>query len=118
MPFQGRYLFSASMDVSPDKEQVFNDVYDQEHVPLLLKVPGVISVARFKTEELTMILGGEKRTIVMEGQPKYTALYELESADVLVSEGWAAAVDSGRWPGEVRPFTSNRRHVLTKLVGS
>ena len=83
----------------------------------LLKVPGVISVARFKTEELTMIIGGERKTIVMENQPKYTALYELESADVLVSEGWANAVDAGRWPGEVRPFTSNRRHVLSKLVG-
>ena len=117
MPFQGRYLFSASMDVTPDKEDVFNEVYEKEHVPLLLKVPGVISVARFKTEELTMIIGGEKRTIVMEGQPKYTALYELESADVLVSEGWANAVDAGRWPGEVRPFTSNRRHVLSELVG-
>ena len=117
MPFQGRYLFSASMDVTPDKEGVFNEVYEQEHIPLLLKVPGVISVARFKTEELTMIIGGEKRTIVMENQPKYTALYELESADILVSEGWANAVDAGRWPGEVRPNTSNRRHVLSSLVG-
>ena len=53
----------------------------------------------------------------MEGEPKYSAIYELESADVLVSEDWAKAVDSGRWPGEVRPFTSNRRHVLRKLVG-
>lgn len=117
MPFQGRYLFSASMDVTPDKEDIFNEVYEKEHVPLLLKVPGVISVARFKTEELTMIIGGERRTIVMENQPKYTALYELESAEVLVSEGWANSVDAGRWPGDVRPFTSNRRHVLSKLVG-
>jgi hypothetical protein len=27
----------------------------------------------------------------------------------------AAAVDSGRWPGEVRPYTRNRRHVLKKV---
>ncbi len=106
------YLFTASMDVGVDKEAVFNEVYDSDHVPLLLKVPGVLSVARFKTTELTMILGGERRTIEVEGQPRYTAQYELESADVLLSDDWADAVDAGRWTDEVRPFTTNRRHVL------
>ena len=31
-------------------------------------------------------------------------------------EDWAKAVDAGRWPTEVRPYTHNRRHVLRKLV--
>jgi hypothetical protein len=52
---------------------------------------------------------------VAEGEPKYSAVYELESAEVLTSEAWAKAVDAGRWPGQVRPFTRNRRHVLKKL---
>ena len=117
MPIQSRYLFTAAMDVEPDKEAVFNEVYDTEHVPLLLKVPGVIAVARFKTQELTMVLGGERRTIVVENQPKYSALYELESPDVLVSPAWAKVVDAGRWPGEVRPYTKNRRHVMQQRVG-
>jgi hypothetical protein len=117
MPIQGRYLFTASMDVEPDKEAIFNEVYDTEHVPLLLKVPGVIAVARFKTQELTMVLGGERRTIVVENQPKYSALYELESPDVLVSPAWAKVVDAGRWPGEVRPYTKNRRHVMQQRLG-
>lgn len=112
MPIQSRYLFSAAMDVQPDREAVFNEVYDREHVPLLLTVPGVISVARFKTQELTMILGGERRTIVVENEPRYNALYELESPEVLTSDAWAKAVDQGRWPGEVRPYTTNRRHVM------
>jgi hypothetical protein len=30
----------ASMDVDPDKEAIFNEVYDTEHVPYLFKVPG------------------------------------------------------------------------------
>ena len=116
MPLQSRYLFSASMDVQPDKEDVFNEVYDKEHVPMLIEVPGVISIARFKTQELTMILGGERRTIVIENEPRYSALYEIESPDVLTSDAWAAAVDKGRWADEVRPFTSNRRHVLRQLL--
>jgi hypothetical protein len=32
------------MDVDPDKEALFNEVYDTEHVPNLLKVPGVHAV--------------------------------------------------------------------------
>ena len=106
------YLFAASMDVQSDREALFNEVYETEHVPLLLKVPGVISVARFKKRELTMVIGGERRTIEIEGEPRYTALYELDGPEVLVSDGWAGAVDSGRWPDQVRPYTTNRRHVL------
>jgi len=117
MLFQARYLFGAAMDVEPDKEALFNEVYDTEHVPILKTVPGVIAVARFKTEPLTMIIGGERRTIVVENEPRYSALYELESPEVLTSDAWAGAVDRGRWPGQVRPFTRNRRHVLYRRVG-
>ncbi|MCH7796137.1 MAG: hypothetical protein IH900_13510, partial [Proteobacteria bacterium] len=46
MPIATTYLFIASMDVEPDKEALFNEVYDTEHVPNLLKVPGVLSVTR------------------------------------------------------------------------
>jgi hypothetical protein len=116
MPMPERYLFTAAMDVQPDKEGVFHEVYDEEHIPALLEVPGVISVARFKTEELTMIIGGQRRTIVVENQPAFAALYELASPKVLVSKEWAQAVDRGRWPTGVRPFTSNRRHTLQRRL--
>ena len=115
MPFQTKYVFTASMDVQPDKEDLFNEV-DTEHVPLLQAVPGVISIARFKTQELTMIMGGERRAIVVEDEPKFSAVYEIESPEVLTSDAWADAVDQGRWPGEVRPYTTNRRHVLRRLL--
>ncbi len=118
MPMPSKYLLSVSMDVEPDKERLFNEVYDQEHVPMLLAVPGMISVARFKTHELTMIIGGERKTIVVENEPKYSALYEIESPDVLTSDAWAKAVDQGRWPGQVRPYTKNRRHTLRQRLPS
>lgn len=116
MPLQTRYLFSAAMDVEPAKEALFNDVYDTEHVPNLLKVPGVIAVARFKSGPVTMMLGGERRTIVIENEPRYSALYEVESPDVLVSPAWAKAVEEGRWPGQVRAYTKNRRHVMFERI--
>ena len=116
MPIKAKFLFFASMDVAPEKDALFNEVYDQEHVPMLLKVPGVISVVRLETQPLTLSIGGERQTIVAEGEPKYTAIYEIESPEVLVSDAWAEAVEAGRWPEEVRPYTSNRRHVLRKVT--
>lgn len=115
MPISTKYIFIASMDITPEKEDLFNEVYDREHVPNLLKVPGVLSVTRLKAEPLVMSIGGEEREIVAEGEPAYSAIYEIESPEVLVSPEWAAAVEDGRWPGQVRPFTSNRRHVLRKV---
>ncbi|HTU00731.1 MAG TPA: hypothetical protein VMG58_02905 [Candidatus Sulfotelmatobacter sp.] len=116
MPFESPYLFSAAMDVQPEKEALFNEVYDTEHVPLLLKVPGVVSVTRFRSEPVTLIIGGQQRRIVVENEPRYNAFYEVESPEVLTSAAWAAAVDRGRWPEQVRPFTRNRRHVMFRRM--
>lgn len=116
MPFKTRYIFIASMDVDPDKEAVFNQVYDTEHIPNLLKVPGVISVTRLAAEPLVLAIGGEQKNIVAEGEPRYSAVYEIESPAVLTSAAWSKAVEAGRWPTEVRPYTRNRRHVLRRVL--
>jgi hypothetical protein len=116
MAIQTRYLFTAAMDVEPDKEALFNEVYDTEHVPLILTVPGVISATRFVGRPLTMLLGGERKTMVVEGAPRFHALYELERPDVLLTDAWAKAVEHGRWPAQVRPHTSNRRHMLMEKL--
>jgi len=96
MASKARYIFIASMDVDPEKEDLFNEVYDTEHVPLLLKVPGVLSAKRYKTEPLTVFVRGATQTVVAEGEPLYSAVYEIESPEVLVSDAWAKAVDKGR----------------------
>jgi len=116
MPIQTRYLFSAAMSVQPDKDTLFNEVYDKEHVPALLGVPGVIAVARFKSEPVTMMIGGERKTIVIESEPAYNALYEIENPAVLTSDAWAKAVEAGRWAEHVRPYTTNRRHVIYRRI--
>ena len=116
MPIAGKYLFIVSMDVAKEKEALFNEVYDKEHVPSLLEVPGVVSVARFRRRPLEMFIGGERKKIVIEGEPAYTALYELESPEVLITPAWSAAVERGRWPAQVRPFTSNRRHFMWQRI--
>jgi len=114
MPIKSKYLFVVSMDVDPAKEALFNEVYDTEHVPNLLKVPGVHSAARMVSEPFALNIGGEEKRIAHDG-PRYTAIYEIDGPHVLVSHEWAQASEAGRWPGEVRPHTRNRRHALCKL---
>jgi hypothetical protein len=114
VPIKSKYLFVASMDVDPDKEELFNEVYDTEHVPNLLKVPGVHAVARLQGEPFALSIGGEEKHVASDG-PRYSAVYEIDGPHVLVSPEWAKASEAGRWPGEVRPFTRNRRHALYKI---
>src|SRR5262249_21591033 len=102
----------AAMDVDPDKEAIFNEVYDQEHIPLINKVPGVISTTRLKLDTLRITMGGETRTIDPQGAPRYAAIYELESPDVLTSPAFAKAVDQPRGPPHGRPYPRNRHHPL------
>ena len=116
MNSNARYIFIASMDVAADKEALFNEVYDSEHIPAILKVPGVLAAQRCELAPLSMSIGGELKTIVAEGEPRFSAIYYLESEQVLTSEAWAQAVEAGRWPSEVRPYTYNRRHILRKVI--
>ena len=116
MPKEAKYFFIVSMDVEAKKEDLFNEVYDNEHVPYLYEVPGVVSVTRLEKTHLTMNLGGKRLNIVLEDEPKYTAIYEIAEPEVLVSEAWTEAVERGRWSSEVRPYTTNRRHVLRRVI--
>jgi hypothetical protein len=114
MPIESRYLFIASMDVDADKDATFNEVYDTEHIPNLLRVPGVRSVNRLKGEPFAVSIGGTVNQVAHKG-PVYSAVYELDSPDVLTSAQWASAVEAGRWPTHVRPYTRNRQHALFKV---
>ena len=115
MTINSKYIFVASMDVDPDKEALFNEVYDTEHIPNLLQVPGVHSATRIKGEAFELSIASDKRTIVHEGA-RYSAVYEIDGPHVLVSPEWAKAGEAGRWPTQVRPYTRNRRHALYKVL--
>ena len=56
------------------------------------------------------------KTIDAKGAPRYSAIYELESPDVLTSPAFAKAVDEGRWATHVRPYTRNRQHTLYRVM--
>jgi hypothetical protein len=80
------YIHIAQIDVAPEDEAEFNRLYDEEHVPRLTAVPGVISGRRFKLN------GGARGTI-----PRYLAIYELESPDIPQSKAWEEAAETPNW---------------------
>ena len=117
MPIQTRYVFSVSMDVESQTEALFNEVYDTEHVPLILSVPGVVAASRFKSQPVTMIMGGQRRTIAMENEPRYHALYELARREAFESPPWLA-VRHTAWSDRVRPtFRNTKRTMFRRVAG-
>lgn len=81
-----KYLYVVRLDADPEKEKEFNEWYNQEHIPALLTVPGVISANRFAS---------------LEGTPKYIAIYELDNPNVRSSEAWKKAVEMTPRPKDV-----------------
>lgn len=99
MEKSAKYLYIVRVDVDQEKEKEFNDWYDKEHIPALLKVSGVIGACRYTS---------------LEGTPKYTAIYELENPDVIHSEGWKKAVEMTPRPKEV--VTKNAMRNLCERI--
>jgi hypothetical protein len=66
-------LLLVMMEPPEEMEEEFNEWYDTEHIPEREAVPGILSAQRF---------------VVNEGFPRYLALYDLESIEVLQSESY------------------------------
>jgi hypothetical protein len=96
------YIFWVMMDVEPHREALFNELYDTEHVPLLLKLPGCVNVVRYRTDA--------------PGEPRYLAAYEVERTDLPMSQLWNDTSDIGRWKPEVRPYTHNKRYIVSRRI--
>jgi len=94
----GHHIYSAAMTITVDRDALFNNVYDTEHIPALERVPGVLGVRRYRRLSPT--------------ERFYLAVYEIADPGVPSSAGWLKARDLGRWPTEVRPFTSGLQNGL------
>jgi hypothetical protein len=94
------YVLTGRLDITPDKEREFNDWYNEDHIPALCKVPGVRSAKRYQ---------------VVQGTPKYLAVYQLDNPDVINGEDWAKARDYGR-TSLVKPHLQNVQRNVGKLL--
>ena len=75
MAGKAKYLMIASMDVEPEHEDLFNEVYDKEHIPNLSKVRGVLGISRYKRGTLTMNIGGDLVRAENHRNPQRTRLH-------------------------------------------
>ena len=82
-------LLVASMNVDPDAEAEFNEWYNNEHLPQLAAVPGVLCARRFRSPET-------------RPERKYLSLYHLTNPDVSRSDVWRRAADTD-WTRRMRP---------------
>jgi hypothetical protein len=92
-PDNANGLLLVGMTPALGVETAFNAWYDNEHVPALASVPGVLSARRFRTAG---------------GSPKYIALYHLASPGVVDSTEWKQASGSTPMPEHIRPQISDR----------
>jgi antibiotic biosynthesis monooxygenase (ABM) superfamily enzyme len=63
-------LFTVKATITPDREKEFNDWYNHEHVPDVLKFKGAVSARRYKA-------------IIPEDRFQYVAVYEFENEETL-----------------------------------
>jgi hypothetical protein len=93
------YTVLVEMDVKPEAEKDFNQWYDEEHIPLLAKVPGWVRSRRFVLQDESCVGDGElKRT---SPPPKYLAIHEWATQEKLESEAYKHAV-STPWRARVQ----------------
>ena len=94
---KGTGLMMVWMDVPADKEEEFNHWYNEEHLPELLAIPGVLNAARYEA-----VLSG----------PKHLACYELESTAVVETNAFTRRQPT-EWAQRIGP-----RVIATNLINN
>lgn len=100
-----RFVYIAQLAIPGVLEQRFTELYDTEHVPALMAVPGVRSCSRFK------LLWADTPDM-----PEYLAIYDVDAPDVPKSPEWLKASAAGDWPKEIRPHMTVRRHGMFERI--
>lgn len=96
-------LLLMMTDIDPAHEADFNRWYEEEHLDERMRIPGFINARRFTA---------------LEGGPKYLALYDLESPEVLRSVPYRHIAGPGKsaWTRRMETqFMNFRRNVYVSL---
>lgn len=110
-----RPLSIVTADVDPAHKEDWNRWYTESHMPNLLNVPGYVLAGRFRVVDHPALAG-------FNTGPKYLALYECESEEVLPSlrAGDAmhpeALAELERWQETGMPHASNFGWGFHKLI--
>jgi hypothetical protein len=91
-------LMIFACNVKPELEAEVRKWYGVEHIPRLLKVPGVVSARFFHSHA---------------GTHNYIALYEIEHADTCASAAWKEATQTP-WTHKMRPHLNDVLRVVLR----
>ncbi len=100
MEHNERIFLIVETDVEPEMEDEFNRWYDEEHIPGLLNVPGVIMA---------------RRGINTGNGQRYIAIYEHENLNVQHTEAYHAAIET-EWTKRIRPYLRNFQRSIYKVI--
>ena len=86
-PPHSKVLFIVGHDIPPAMEEEYNAWYNTEHIPHMLRVPGVLTARRFKFYKEKSSSPTDERTTNPKyiPNPQYITIYDLESEKVLQS---------------------------------
>jgi hypothetical protein len=91
-------MLVIAMNVLPEAEAEFNAWNDEEHIPNLRTVPGVLRARRFKSDA---------------GSRRYIAVYHLSDPEVQASDAWAKAITTP-WQQKMKPLTPDRLRLVLR----
>ena len=97
------YILVVQLDVNEKHVKEFNQLYDGEHVPNLLKVKGVKSGTRYELDRNA------------EDELRYLAIYEIERPEIPESAEWQKAATTPGWMSVRSHVTARRRGVFKKM---
>jgi hypothetical protein len=95
-------LLMALMEPDSSREEEFNDWYDAEHIPQMSAVTGFLTATRW---------------VCVEGWPRYLAIYDIESIEVLSSDAYRRATGGNFTPWSRRILGGVRGWRRTALAG-
>jgi hypothetical protein len=91
------FCMTITFEIAPEDEAEFNDIYDNDHIPNILKLEGVLEIIRFRDAA-----PNEKGFLV------YSAIYFLAQENLHLTPEWTALSDLGRWAPVIRPKVKSR----------
>src|SRR5712691_11944602 len=99
------YIYLVQMDIPAELEDEFTRIYNTEHVPNILKAPGVHGCTRYRLESTNA-----------PGMARYAAVYDIDSPAVTSSAGWLTESEKGAWSTRIRQKKTHRAHSILKRL--
>lgn len=101
------FVYVVQLAIPAELDARFNELYDNEHVPAFMSVPGVRACSRYKLVWADV-----------DDMPEYLAIYDVDGPDVPKSKEWREGSAHGNWAVEIRPHMTVRRHGMFERLST